>query len=60
MDVYYVICTNCGAEIELDRKPRGESLATVFSATWRQSIRCAGCGFSKKYRYGDVKTRRAQ
>jgi hypothetical protein len=54
--IHYVACKSCDRDIELDRKPRGENLATTFSATWAQSLSCS-CGAKHQYDRIDLKTK---
>ena len=56
VEIYYVECATCQREIEIDRKPRGENLATAFSVTWQQTIKCV-CGSRRRYLYSDLKRR---
>ena len=55
--IYYVNCKACKGEIELDRKPRGENIATAFSGAWSETLECKGCNLSNRYERSDVKER---
>jgi hypothetical protein len=53
---YYVFCANCGARIEVDRKPRGDNLATAFASTWAEPLDCQKCSTAHTYTSGDIRT----
>jgi hypothetical protein len=57
--IYYVSCKSCGQEIEIDRKPREENIATAFSAAWAEDRRCGRCEAAARYVRADVKERQA-
>jgi hypothetical protein len=56
VEIYFVRCRSCDQEIEIDRKPRGENLATAFSSTWTRELNCA-CGATGGYSRSDIQTR---
>jgi hypothetical protein len=56
MTIYYVNCQSCGEEIEIDRGPEGDSIATAFSPIWTADMACT-CGTQHHYTRGDVRSR---
>jgi len=56
MTIYYVDCKNCGVEVEIERKPQGDNIATAFGATWKPDLRCGNCQKWNRYERGDVKS----
>jgi len=56
MEIYYVQCKECSHDIEIDRKPKGENIATAYSANWSRALSC-GCGARNEYAREDVKQR---
>jgi hypothetical protein len=55
--IYYVNCERCKREIEVDRKRRGESIATEFSTSWTLRIDCENCNANGYYTRSDVRYR---
>ena len=53
---YFVQCKSCKKEIVLDIKPRGQNIATAFSATWERDLRC-DCRDIHRYKRADIKDR---
>jgi hypothetical protein len=52
--IYYVNCERCKREIEIDRKPRGESITTEFGTSWTVRINCDNCDAIGYYTRNDV------
>jgi hypothetical protein len=55
--IYYVRCILCQHEIEIQRRPPGENIATGFGVAWNVDIICPACGTKANYGYGDVRKR---
>jgi len=56
VEIYYVQCKSCPREIEVERKPFGENIATAFSANWTRTLVCS-CEASRNYVRADLKSK---
>jgi len=55
--IYYVSCIHCKHELEINRKPPGENVATRFGIAWTVDIVCRACDTKAHYGYDDVRKR---
>ena len=55
--IYYVSCIHCKHELEINRRPPGETVATRFGVAWTVDIVCRACGTTAHYGYDDVRKR---
>ena len=47
--IYYVSCIHCKHELEINRKPPAENVATRFGIAWTVDIVCRACNTKAHY-----------